>query len=65
MYLSLLKRWLTKSEMLKRFYGLRKDITHFINIKHIINRIKSVEWMCYLTFLIGATEYVNELNLKL
>jgi glutaredoxin-related protein len=59
-------RWLSKGQMLKRFYDLRQDIADFIDIKrNTINQEKDDEWVCDLAFLVDVTGYLNELNLKL
>jgi hypothetical protein len=59
-------RWLSKSQTLKRFYGLRQDIADFMDIKgNTINQVKDGEWVCDLAFLVDVTGYLNELNLKL
>jgi hypothetical protein len=59
-------RWLSKGQMLKRFYDLRQDIPDFMDIKgNTINQVKDDEWVCDLAFLVDVTRYLNELNLKL
>jgi glutaredoxin-related protein len=59
-------RWLSKGQILRRFYDLRQDIADFMDIKgNTINQVKDDVWMCDLAFLVDVTGYLNELNLKL
>jgi len=60
-------RWLSRGEVLKRLYELRKEVELFIihkksNLSHYFQHKK---WVAMLAYLSDIFSYIRELNLKL
>ena len=59
-------RWLSCDKVLLRFYNLRKEINLFLTDKNKADSILSNPvWVSKLSFLMGITSHINDLNLKL
>lgn len=59
-------RWLSKGCMLRRFYELRKEVTHFLKKKgQPIAEMEDESWLCDLAFLVDITTHMNHLNTRL
>lgn len=58
--------WLSKGQMLKRFYNLRTEIKIFMETKgKPVTEFEDEEWVLDLAFLVDITEHLNDLNLRL
>ncbi|XP_025424556.1 general transcription factor II-I repeat domain-containing protein 2B-like [Sipha flava] len=62
-------RWLSKGEMLKHFFLLRREVLQFLVEKQAMpderDLLESESWLCDLAFLIDITQHLNILNWKL
>lgn len=59
-------RWLSKVNMLKRFYDLRNEMDIFLEMKgKSIPELKNKSWIRDLAFIVDVTCHLNDLNLKL
>ncbi|XP_052829707.1 zinc finger BED domain-containing protein 5-like [Octopus bimaculoides] len=62
-------RWLSLGKVLKRVWGLRKEILLFLNMKRIacefVTTMDCDEWKYELMFAADVFEKLNELNVKL
>ncbi|KAL6465184.1 hypothetical protein MHYP_G00253170 [Metynnis hypsauchen] len=59
-------RWLSRANMLKRFYELRDAFKSFMETKGKCNeKLNDVKWICDLAFMVDITSYLSELNVKL
>ncbi|KAL4104099.1 hypothetical protein QTP88_019412 [Uroleucon formosanum] len=59
-------RWLSRGKVLKRFFGLRREIQIFMIEKNKpVEEFENEQWMYDLTFLTDISAHLNELNLKL
>ncbi|XP_025420322.1 general transcription factor II-I repeat domain-containing protein 2-like [Sipha flava] len=62
-------RWLSKGEMLKHFFHLRREVLQFLVEKQAMpderDLLESESWLCDLAFLIDITQHLNILNRKL
>ena len=59
-------RWLSKGNMLRRFYELRKEVALFLKNKgRPMAEMEDESWLCDLAFLVVITTCINELNTRL
>ena len=63
-------RWLSAGKVMKRFFGLRKDILSFLteelSEKHVYQtQLSDKNFLCKLTFLTDITMHLNVLKLRL
>jgi len=59
-------RWLSRSNMLKRFYNLRNEMKFFIESKSkFVPELDDENWLTDLAFLVDITSHLNELNMRL
>ena len=60
-------RWLSRGEVLKRLYELRKEVELFLtdNKSDLSHYFQDKKWVARLAYLIDIFSYINELNLKL
>lgn len=59
-------RWLSRGNMLKRFYDLRNEVKSFMEAKGKgIPELQDEEWLTDLAFLVDMTSHLNELNTRL
>ena len=59
-------RWLSRGNVLKRFFALRNEIASFLEMKNkAVPLLADATFQCYLAFLTDITYHLNELNLKL
>ena len=59
-------RWLSKGNMLRRFYDLKEQVSVFMNMKDkAMPELDDPAWMCDVAFLVDVTSHLNELNTKL
>jgi Spin-doc zinc-finger/Domain of unknown function (DUF4371) len=59
-------RWLSKGNMIKRFFLLKDDIYVFMMEKgKEIPELVNSEWLIQLAFLVDITSLMNDLNIKL
>ena len=59
-------RWLSRVNVLKRFFALRNEIASFLEMKNIaVPLLANATFQCNLAFLTDITHHLNELNLKL
>lgn len=62
-------RWLSKGEILKHFFLLRREVLQFLVEKQAMpderDLLESESWLCDLAFLINITQHLNILNRKL
>ena len=59
-------RWLSRGNMLNRFFHLRSEIKTFLETQNLQTpELSSEDWICDLAFLVDLTSYLNSLNLKL
>ena len=59
-------RWLSRSDMLTRFYLLRNEVDQFMNNQgnHVVELTDS-QWLCDLEFMVDISKHLSELNVKL
>ena len=59
-------RWLSRGNVLKRFFALRNEIASFMKMKNItVPLLADATFQCNLAFLSDIAHHLNELNLKL
>ena len=60
-------RWLSRGEVLKRLYELRKEVHLFLIDKksNLSQFFQNKKWVARLAYLSDIFSYINELNLKL
>jgi len=60
-------RWLSRGEVLKRLYELRKEVELFLIDKKsdLSHYFQGKKWVARLVYLSDIISYINELNLKL
>lgn len=59
-------RWLSRGNMLKRFYELRSEVKSFMEAKGKgVPELQDEEWLADLAFLVDLTAHLNELNTRL
>ena len=60
-------RWLSRGEVLKRLYEIRKEGELFLIDKKIdlFHYFQDKKWVASLAYLSDIFSYINELNLKL
>ena len=59
-------RWLSRGNMLQRFYELREEIIFFLEMKgKSYPQLQDPTWIAELAFLVDITGHLNQLNLKL
>ena len=59
-------RWLSRGNVLKRFFALRNDIASFLEMKNkAVPLLADATFQCDLAFLTDIAHHLNELNLKL
>ena len=58
-------RWLSKDNMLRRFYELRKVALFLKNKGRPMAEKEDESWLCDLAFLVDITTRMNELNTRL
>ena len=59
-------RWLSRGNVLKRFFALRNEIPSFLEMKNnAVPLLADATFQCNLAFLTDITHHLNELNWKL
>lgn len=59
-------RWLSRGNMLSRFYELRNEVKLFMEQKgKPVAELSDSQWLCDLAFLVDITKHISELNVKL
>ncbi|KAK0132869.1 General transcription factor II-I repeat domain-containing protein 2A [Merluccius polli] len=59
-------RWLSRGEMLARFYKLREEVKQFMDMKgKPVDELSDDKWLCDLAFMVDITKHLSELNVKL
>uniref|UniRef100_UPI00358F8063 general transcription factor II-I repeat domain-containing protein 2A-like n=1 Tax=Myxine glutinosa TaxID=7769 RepID=UPI00358F8063 len=59
-------RWLSRGNMLTRFYSLREEVKQFMEMKgKPVMELSDSKWLCDLGFMVDITKYLSELNVKL
>ena len=59
-------RWLSRGNVLKRFFALRNEIASFMKMKNMaVPLLADATFQCNLAFLSDITHHLNKLNLKL
>ncbi|RXN38641.1 general transcription factor II-I repeat domain-containing 2-like protein [Labeo rohita] len=59
-------RWLSRADMLERFYKLREEVKQFMEIKgKPVVELSDDKWLCDLAFMVDITKHLSELNVKL
>ncbi|KAJ8038488.1 General transcription factor II-I repeat domain-containing protein 2A [Holothuria leucospilota] len=59
-------RWLSRGNMLMRFYQLRDEAKQFMKMKgKPVAELSDSKWLCDLAFMVDITKYLSELNVKL
>lgn len=59
-------RWLSRGNMLMRFYELRDEVKQFMEMKgKPVRELSNSKWLCDLAFMVDITKYMSELNVKL
>ena len=59
-------KWLSRGNVLKRFFALRNEIASFMKMKNMaVPLLTDATFQCHLAFLSDITHDLNELNLKL
>lgn len=59
-------RWLSRADMLARFYNLREEVKQFMEIKgKPVVELSDDKWLCDLAFMVDITKHLSELNIKL
>ena len=61
-------RWLSRGNMLNRFFELLAEVIEFLKLKNQIHKFPELEnpdWISKLAFLVNMTSELNKLNLKL
>ena len=59
-------RWMSRSEMLARFYMLRNEISQFMDMQgNPVVELSDSRWLCDLAFMVDISKHLSELNMKL
>ncbi|KAK7919095.1 hypothetical protein WMY93_010379 [Mugilogobius chulae] len=58
-------RWLSRGQVLKRFFELREEIKMFLDGKMTVTEFDDPKWLMDLAFLVDITHELNMLNVKL
>ncbi|KAK3874139.1 hypothetical protein Pcinc_020899 [Petrolisthes cinctipes] len=59
-------RWVSRGNMLIRFYELRDEVKQFMDMKGTpVKELSDTKWLCDLAFMVDITKYLSELNVKL
>uniref|UniRef100_A0A674N6P6 SPIN-DOC-like zinc-finger domain-containing protein n=1 Tax=Takifugu rubripes TaxID=31033 RepID=A0A674N6P6_TAKRU len=59
-------RWLSRSNMLERFYTLREEVKHFMEMKgKPVMELSDGKFLSDLAFMVDITKHLSELNIKL
>ncbi|XP_041419118.1 general transcription factor II-I repeat domain-containing protein 2-like [Xenopus laevis] len=59
-------RWLSRGQMLKRFYDLRHEVKSFMVSKaKCVPELDDENWLTDLAFLVDLTSHLNDLNMRL
>ncbi|KAM4043803.1 general transcription factor II-I repeat domain-containing protein 2-like [Anomaloglossus baeobatrachus] len=59
-------RWLSRGNMLMRFYQLLEEVKEFMEMKgKPVSELRDSKWQCDLAFMVDITKYLSELNVKL
>ena len=59
-------RWLSRGDVLMRFYELRDEVEQFMEMNgKPVRDLKDSKWLCDLTFMVDITKYITELNITL
>lgn len=59
-------RWLSRGNVLKRFFALKEEIDSFMKMKNKeVPQLADSTFICNLAFLTDVTDHLNALNLKL
>ncbi|TWW54356.1 Protein ZBED8, partial [Takifugu flavidus] len=59
-------RWLSRSNMLARFYTLREEVKHFMEMKgKPVMELSDGKFLSDLAFMVDITKHLSELNIKL
>jgi len=59
-------RWLSRGNVLNRFFALREEIYYFMKLKkNEVPQLNDAKFICDLAFLTDLTGHLNALNLKL
>lgn len=59
-------RWLSRGNMLMRFYELLDEVKLFMEMKEKpVRELSDNKWLCDLAFMVDITKYLSELNIKL
>ncbi|XP_041442018.1 general transcription factor II-I repeat domain-containing protein 2-like [Xenopus laevis] len=59
-------RWLSRGQMLKRFYDLRHEVKSFMVSKaKCVPELDDENWLTGLAFLVDLTSHLNDLNMRL
>ncbi|KAK3887628.1 hypothetical protein Pcinc_008332 [Petrolisthes cinctipes] len=58
--------WLSRGNMLMRFYELRDEVKQFMEMKGTpVKELSDTKWLCDLAFMDDITKYLSELNVQL
>ena len=59
-------RWMSRSEMLTRFYFLRNEIGQIMDMQvNPVVELSDNRWLCDLAFMVDISKHFSELNIKL
>uniref|UniRef100_A0A8C1LT94 Uncharacterized protein n=1 Tax=Cyprinus carpio TaxID=7962 RepID=A0A8C1LT94_CYPCA len=59
-------RWLSRADMLARFFNLREEVKQFMENKgKPVVELSDDKWLCDLAFMVDITKHLSELNVKL
>ncbi|KAK0148944.1 General transcription factor II-I repeat domain-containing protein 2 [Merluccius polli] len=59
-------RWLSRGNMLTRFYELRNEVKLFMEQKgKPVAELSDSQWLCDLAFMVDISKHLSELNVKL
>ncbi|TWW71158.1 General transcription factor II-I repeat domain-containing protein 2A [Takifugu flavidus] len=59
-------RWLSRANMLARFYTLREEVKHFMEMKgKPVMELSDGKFLSDLAFMVDITKHLSELNIKL
>ena len=59
-------QWLSRGNMLRRFYELQDEVKQFMEMKgKPVMELNDSKWLCDLAFMVDITKYLSGLNIKL
>ncbi|CDW60368.1 hypothetical protein TTRE_0000874001 [Trichuris trichiura] len=59
-------RWLSRGNMLTRFYQPRDEVKQFMEAKSKpVRELSDRKWLCDLAFMVDIVKYLSEVNIKL